>query len=399
MIPMDTCSSKQMSLKQLGDVMFPLGFITYGGPLAHINVLRERFKNYTTEDEFQELFALCQTLPGPTSTQMVIAVGANLTHSCLGGLVAFLYFSMPSAFVMMVLGLTVPNLSIPWIQLLINGFKYASIGVIMEAAYKLSNGAIKNKFHLFLWIVSAIVTTFFPTPSIAVLMIVIGAIANYVSDRQIGQQLLIPQEEQVQHSFDSWLLGYRSLVGYGISFVLFFFLSYIDWMPIAVCSNLFKTGSLVIGGGHVVLPMIQFSLSDYLTTEQFWNAFALVSCMPGPMFNIAIYIGALIGGIPMAILAEMFMFLPGFFTIFGILPYWKKYRGLRTIRAVLQGIAAVAVGFILSAIVHLIINSCNNGVVVPIGIGILSCLCLYKGIPIPFVIIGGGFINLLTEYK
>ncbi|CAD8069974.1 unnamed protein product [Paramecium sonneborni] len=187
---MDTCSQKQMSLKQLGDVMFPLGFITYGGPLAHLNVLREIFKNYTTEDEFQEFFALCQTLPRPTSTQMVIAVGANLTHSCFGGLVAFLYFSMPSAFVMMILGLTVPNLSIPWIQLMINGFKYPSIGVIIEAAYKLSNGAIKNKFHFFLWIVSAILTTFFPTPSIAILMIVIGEISNYISDRQIGQYLI-----------------------------------------------------------------------------------------------------------------------------------------------------------------------------------------------------------------
>lgn len=92
--------------------MLPLGFITYGGPLAHINVLRVRFKDFTTEDEFQELFALCQTLPGPTSTQMVIAVGANLTQSCLGGIVAFLYFGGPSAFVMMILGLTVPNLKV-----------------------------------------------------------------------------------------------------------------------------------------------------------------------------------------------------------------------------------------------------------------------------------------------
>lgn len=126
-------------------------------------------------------------------------------------------------------------------------------------------------------------------------------------------------------------------------------------MPITVSAGLFKVGSLVIGGGHVVLPMIQMELIDYLTVEQFWNAFALVSCMPGPMFNIAIYIGALIGGLPIAILAEICMFLPGFFTIFGLLPYWRQYRSLRSVKSFLQGIAAVTVGFIISAVLHLII--------------------------------------------
>jgi len=117
---------------------------------------------------------------------MVIAVGTNLTHSCLGGLVAFLYFSVPSAFTMMVLGLALPNINIEWMQYLIDGFKYASIAVIMEAAYKLSNGAIKNRFHLVLWGISAFLTFFYQTPSVAVLMIFIGAVANYISERQIG---------------------------------------------------------------------------------------------------------------------------------------------------------------------------------------------------------------------
>lgn len=99
-------------------------------------------------------------------------------------------------------------------------------------------------------------------------------------------------------------MGKNSLVAYIVSFCVLFVLSYIHLMPFVVAGGLFKVGSLVIGGGHVVLPMIQMELQDYLTAEQFWNGFALVSCMPGPMFNISVYLGAVIGGIPISLLGE-----------------------------------------------------------------------------------------------
>lgn len=173
-----------MTLDQLREVMLPLGFITYGGPIAHIGVLRERFKDFTTEEEFQELFALCQTLPGPTSTQMVIAVGANLTHSCLGGFVAFLYFSLPSAIVMLICGLYFPKIDNHNFHSLIDGFKFAAIAVILEAAYKLSKGALHNRCHMLLYAVSIVISFSYPSSSSLILLILVGAAVNYVHDSQ-----------------------------------------------------------------------------------------------------------------------------------------------------------------------------------------------------------------------
>ncbi|KAM3136093.1 hypothetical protein pb186bvf_011898 [Paramecium bursaria] len=395
---MTSLNSDPLSIKAMGNIMWPLGFITYGGPLAHVNVLRAKFSpQYISEEDFNDLFALGQTLPGPTSTQMVIAIGTNLTHSCLGGFVAFLYFSMPASIVLLLFGLFIPELDSNSMKVILAGFSSAAVAIIGEACFKLSKNALKNTFLISLWIVSAILTFFIRTSFMAVLMIVIGAISNILYDRKNIQQVRLTESQEIPKMlFDNPLLGYRSLILYVSLFAIFIILQ-LDWLYYKVASGFFRSGSLVIGGGHVVLPLIQIELEEYITQQQFSDAFALVSCMPGPMFSIAIYLGAMIGGVPLALISQFFMFLPGFFTIFGLLPYWKQYKDIKIIKAALNGIAAVTTGFIVSTIVHMLIEQTSQRFFLPFLISALSCIALYYKSPVPAVVIGGGFLNILSS--
>lgn len=176
---------------------------------------------------------------------------------------------------------------------------------------------------------------------------------------------------------------------------------------VIICYSFYYIGSVIFGGGHVVIPLIlqQFKNLDMITENEFWNGFAIVSALPGPLFNISAYVGVFAGGIIGALLSWGMLFLPSFLMIWGFLPYWNKYATNKIYQKIFQGLGATSVGFICSATILLWIQATNIDTVTCSFIVIIT-FTLYHIYhkPVPFVIlIGGGLATaryfLLILYR
>jgi len=197
------------------------------------------------------------------------------------------------------------------------------------------------------------------------------------------------------------LLGWKSLAIYvgifGLSWVL---KTLIPWKVFIYFFAFYKIGSLIFGGGHVVLPMIisEFSALGYLTETQFLTGFAIVSALPGPMFNISAYIGVIIDNLPGAFLCTVAMFLPAFLTIWGFLPLWRDFRDRETVRKVLRGVSATAVGFVLVALFQLWQTTAGDVAVQGTAIVLVSyCLLEIWGFSAPLVVLIGGGLKVIMN--
>ena len=335
---------------------FSLGCTSFGGPVAHLGYFHERFVQrecWLTEASYADLVALCQLLPGPSSSQVGIGLGM-LRAGWLGGCAAWIGFTLPSALLMIAaaaLLLGHPS----WLSGgVIDGLKVASVAVVAQAVMAMQRKLAPDRERLTLMVFSALLVLLLPTAWGQLLALLVGGLVGFTLLRSPHEQSSLEQR---------LALPLSRPVAFALLAVLFGLLLSLPWLssttqPVLIqqLSALVRAGGLVFGGGHAVLPFLEQSVvhQGWLGLDQFLTGYGLAQAVPGPMFSFAAFLGFQLEGglhgIDGAALALMALFLPAFLLIGGILPLWCALGQLRGMRRVLVGINAAVVGILLAAL-------------------------------------------------
>ena len=335
---------------------FSLGCTSFGGPVAHLGYFHERFvqrERWLTEASYADLVALCQLLPGPSSSQVGIGLGM-LRAGWLGGCAAWIGFTLPSALLMIAaaaLLLGHPS----WLSGgVIDGLKVASVAVVAQAVMAMQRKLAPDRERLTLMVFSALLVLLLPTAWGQLLALLVGGLVGFTLLRSPHEQSSLEQR---------LALPLSRPVAFALMAVLFGLLLSLPWLssttqPVLIqqLSAFVRAGGLVFGGGHALLPFLEQSVvhQGWLGLDQFLTGYGLVQAVPGPMFSFAAFLGFQLEGglhgIDGAALALMALFLPAFLLIGGILPLWCSLGQLRGMRRVLVGINAAVVGILLAAL-------------------------------------------------
>jgi chromate transporter len=335
------------------EVSTRLGLTSFGGPIAHLGYFHAEYvtrRRWVTEQTYADLVALCQFLPGPASSQVGIAIGM-LRAGLLGGLAAWLGFTLPSALALVAFayGLQAMGTSeAGWLH----GLKVVAVAVVAQAVWGMARNLAPDPQRASLALLAAIAMLAYPTAVGQVLIIVLAGLAGWCWLSEAGA----PRDPGVRIA-----IGRR---GAAVAWALFFGL--LIGLPIcqrwghsealAVVDSFFRVGSLVFGGGHVVLPLLQAEVvpPGWVTTEQFVAGYGAAQAVPGPLFTFAAYLGAVMrplgGGMVGAALALIAVFAPSFLLVVGALPLWDSLRPRLGFQAALRGINAAVVGLLLAAL-------------------------------------------------
>jgi len=331
-----------------------LGLTSFGGPIAHLGYFHEEYvkrRKWIDEQSYADLVALCQFLPGPASSQVSIAIGiarADLS----GGFAAWLGFTLPSALALIVfafgIGAFVDTADAGWLH----GLKVVAVAVVAQAVWGMARSLCPDRERATIAILASIVTLAWPTAvgqllSIAVAGIVgsilfSGTVSSSISHMRfpIGKKTAIA----------AWIIFFTLLLGLPLLRQM------APSHALEVFDSFFRVGSLVFGGGHVVLPLLQAEVvgPGWVTIEQFVAGYGAAQAVPGPLFTFAAYLGAVMGPEPNgwtgAMLALVAIFLPSFLLIAGALPFWDFLRSVPVFQSALKGVNAAVVGLLLTAL-------------------------------------------------
>ncbi|MBL7877946.1 MAG: chromate efflux transporter [Cyclobacteriaceae bacterium] len=361
--------------------VFQLSVTCFGGPQAHIahfhNVLVKK-RNYLSDSELVELNALCQVVPGPTSTQTLSAVGYRLGGPSLAYLTLLIWL-LPSVAIMTTAGILIASFESKNISMGFTRFiQPMAVGFVAYAAYSIIIKTVNTKRAFALMILAGIATYLIKSPIVFPLILLVAGLVTALNYKAH------PREEKQKFdvawsNFFLWggVLIFAALLGWVTKGIPEFTL------PIRLFENFYRNGSLIFGGGQVLTPMlytefVQYAPKQYLTSQEFLSGYAFVQGLPGPVFSFSSYIGALAmrdygvpGEIIGAIMSAAGIFLPGTFLIFFMIRIWDSLKKFRPIRASLEGINAANAGLVAAAAIllfqPLVINQ-------PIKIVILNAL-------------------------
>ncbi|KAI9204895.1 chromate transporter-domain-containing protein [Polychytrium aggregatum] len=418
--------NQQRKHSKLGEVVrayAPLGFITFGGPQAHIALFHdyfiEKFK-WVSPKVFSELFSIASALPGPASTQMAYAF-ALLYAGPVGGAVSFLMWTLPVALIMAAAAIGVSYLpeQLPLVVLKIeNGLTSSAIGLTALAAYKLGTKINVDPLTQILGFISAAVAINYSAAWLFPVLMIFGGLVTYLEHyyttwrarRSEAKAFITPaavavaedetgaaaapadeearpsqiatevasnraeeEDEHIEFSYSS-KIGLAVLGIWLVLLVIAIVLKTVPGIPLPL--NIFGTfyfvGSIIFGGGPVVVPLLKdYTVSvGWLTDREFLIGFALINSAPGPQFNFSAFLGGLAlrslgwgGSIAGSILAHIGIFLPGLLLMSAIIPLWTEFRKKKYIQVIFRGMGASAVGLVFAAVYLLwskAVNDVNN---------------------------------------
>jgi chromate transporter len=361
----------------------------YGGPEAHYGVFTDQMvvkKKYLTEHEMVELIALTGILPGPSSTQTIIAIGYKMGGPLLAFL-TLLVWALPAIVLMTLFSFLYAFLSRNNIdQNILRFIGPMAVGFIATAAYKLGRKVIKNPLTLILFISAMLITYFFRQAFIYPLVLVSGGLIY----------ALFSREKDLWHKISVKPPWIYFIVFASLAVTLLILNMIFEIRLLFLFERFYRFGYLVIGGGQVVIPYMVTELVDlhnYMTLSEFLTGFGLVQGIPGPMFSFSAYAGGMasrdlstLGQIAGALISGIGIFLPGTLLIFFVYPMWEQLKSMKGIRVVLTGIVSVAGGLIAIAAIKLFEESgisLENTIVVIVTI----ILLLTKKIPAPVLVL------------
>lgn len=337
------------SLMEVLGVSTKLGLTSFGGPIAHLGYFHDEYirrRKWIDERSYADLVALCQFLPGPASSQVGIGIGV-MRAGLLGGIAAWIGFTLPSVialvlFAFLLQGFDVGNAG--WIH----GLKLVAVAIVAHAVLGMGQKLTPDRNRATIAIIAATITLLWQTAISQVFVIVAAGI--------IG--LLLYKNSKIPDLPEMRVPIGRSVAV--ISLVLFFLLLFglplirnlasFHWL--AVFDSFYRAGSLVFGGGHVVLPLLEREVvpTGWLNKEDFLAGYGATQAVPGPLFTFAAYLGAIMGGWLGAIVATVGIFLPAFLLVIGTLPFWDTLRRKPNIQGALVGVNAAVVGILLAAL-------------------------------------------------
>ena len=334
-----------------------LGATAFGGPVAHFGYFRTEFvdrRKWIDERGYADLVSLCQFLPGPASSQTGIAIGM-IQRGWLGGIAAWLGFTTPAAIIMIGLGFGLSFAETAAGQGIVHGLKLAAVAVVANALWGMARAACGDAVRASFAAIACVVILFAGAAWFQLLVIAAAAIAGS----------LILRDAPLDTSNATPASGNR-MVGL---LLLAVFLLLLLGLPVLAESmksgnldaftGFYRVGSLVFGGGHVVLPLLEAEVvpTGWTSTDAFLAGYGAAQAIPGPMFALTGYLGNIIdpgngylGGWTGGVLAIVAVFLPSFLLLGATLPYWDALRSRARIRSALSGVNAAVVGLLLAVL-------------------------------------------------
>lgn len=389
----------------LKDVL-TLSVTAFGGPQAHIAQFIKQFvdkRGYVTEEELVELLALCQILPGPTSTQTITAIGYKKGGATLAYL-TLLVWILPAVTIMTAAGVLISFLDKNQRSMEFARFiQPMAVGFVAYAAYVISSKVVITRLGGALMVIAAVVSYFLRYPWIFPILLLAGGV---ITAMKFQQQ---PKQEEKEGLKIDWR---NFILWAGILILAALLGNILAYKPLLIFENFYRNGSLIFGGGQVLIPYLHtefVEFKNYLTSEEFLTGYGMVQALPGPVFSFSAYVGALslrelgVGGeILGASMAALGIFLPGTFLIFFIIKFWDSLKQYRVVRASLEGINAASSGLVLAAALILfepigvdVINIGLMDIVNLLVILITFLMLMFSKVPSPLIILTGllaGFI-------
>ena len=362
-------------------VSLRLGFTSFGGPVAHLGYQREAFvvrRRWLDDATLADLVALCQTLPGPGSSQLMIAVG-RLRAGWTGALAAWLGFTLPSAVIMTIVGLLAAGAAMPEsgpVTGAISGLKVAAVAVVAHAVISMARRLTPDAPRRVLAVAAALVMLVLPSPVTQVSLIGLGAAIGWSAWRmRFGgaddagatapspSGLGAPSGTAPGHArLPGWPGSTRSSAVLASAFLVILLgslgLAVVTHDPgVQLTAAIVRSGALVFGGGHVVLPLLDAGVvaPGWVPADRFMAGYGAAQAMPGPLFTFATFLGVVAtagpGGVAGAVLATVAIFLPGALLVLAALPVLGWLRTRPDVSPALAGVNAVVVGILAAALV------------------------------------------------
>jgi chromate transporter len=384
-------------------VFLRLGLTSFGGPIAHLGYFHDEFvvrRRWLEEKTYADLVALCQFLPGPASSQVGLAIGLSRA-GYLGALAAWVGFTMPSAIALVLFAYGVETLGSALGSGWLHGLKVVAVAVVAQAVLSMMRSLAPDRERATLAVVATVLVIAIPSAWGQIGAIVLGGVAGIILFRSL------PPTDHVA------LPHPISRTGGALSLVLFFVLllglpllaTVIPSQALTLFEAFYRAGSLVFGGGHVVLPLLQASVvpPGWVTNDAFLAGYGAAQAVPGPLFTFAAYLGAVMGPQPNgwagASLCLVAVFLPSFLLVFGALPFWDELRRRRWAQSALTGVNAAVVGLLLAALYNPVWTAgITSGADFALGSAAFLLLFMWKTPPWLVVVLsaaGGALISAL----
>ena len=329
-----------------------LGLTSFGGPIAHFGYFRREYverRHWLDEETYAEIVALCQFLPGPTSSEVGMAIGL-LRAGPLGAFLAWLGFTLPSVVAMVAFAYTVERFGSE-LTALIRVLQLVALGVVALAVWRMARALAWDVRRGTIALVSAAVVLASPSSVIQVAVIASGALAGW---------RFVPAPAFIAKAHIAVPIGRRvAAIGLAAFLVLLVALPLgrlaTTSTEVRLFDTFYRSSALVFGGGHVVLPLLHAEVvpAGWVSEDRFLAGYGAAQVMPGPLFTFASYLGAAIDGIAGAVVATIAVFLPGFLLVFAALPSWGALRTRTWAVSALRGVNAAVVGLLLAALIGL----------------------------------------------
>lgn len=335
-------------------IFLRLGLTSFGGPIAHLGYFRNEFvsrRKWLSEGSFADLVALCQFLPGPASSQVGIALGLS-RGGYLGAIAAWAGFTLPSAFALIFFALGISNYGEMLPSGALHGLKIVAVAVVAQAVWGMAKNLCTDAKRVTIMVAATCAILLFPNALAQVSVIIVSALLGI---------LLFKPKKIIEHDPLPLLVRRRTGVVYFILFLLLLIglpmaAEIFPNQLLALVDSFYRAGSLVFGGGHVVLPLLQAEVvpSGWVTNEAFLAGYGAAQAVPGPLFTFSAFLGASMSSAPTGIIGGLIclfaVFVPSFLLIVAALPFWETLRRNAHMQTALAGINAAVVGLLLSAL-------------------------------------------------
>ncbi|WOH53016.1 chromate efflux transporter [Bradyrhizobium sp. sBnM-33] len=332
-----------------------LGLTSFGGPIAHLGYFRAEFverRKWLSESSYADIVALCQFLPGPASSQVGFTLGILRGNGLLGGLAAWFAFTMPSALIMFAFAVSATALTGPFAEGLLHGLKLVAVAVVAQAIWGMANSLTPDRERAAIALAAVAIVVFIGGSFGQIGAIALGALAGLWLCRADGPTA-------------TGQLGFSVSPRHGMAALVLFAILFLvtplvtaktGSQGLALFDAFYRSGALVFGGGHVVLPLLQAEVvtPGWVSNADFLAGYGMAQAVPGPLFTFAAYLGAVAepapNGLAGASIALIALSLPGLLLVYGMLPFWDALRLRPKAQAAMRGTNAAVVGILGAAL-------------------------------------------------